>query len=463
MLYQAKKDAQKEGEINTYCEENGSLSTSSSKGKKKVCRKKKIRVVYNTSESEEEFKTKSLVDDEIKDKEIIPSKKGFTHKENDILDTEFKEEIGPERWELFKDFFIKMDLMIKIIEIIDKKCVNVLLTDETYERYHLSIKSGEFPPCNLFYELECLYCSYTWAIQDYDSFVRKGSKCKPCAGSLFYDRKEVEYKLEKRYEFILEYTLPRGKFLCKTTDIKVKCIYCEKEWKTNLICLLINQQKCECFMGCYYPSANDLQFISDLTYNHRWFCEQKKGELKGHDFLERKCLICNKIGNIILDKHLLGRDYCSYCLATTGEKIIMDYLESKLGLNLYDGISLDNYYKYDTTPKDFVGKEFVSLRADFLFCYKNRKVMVEYDGEQHFKNNIFNKYERQRSNDIKKTKKALELGYFVIRIAYNADNIERHIDEGLRILRRGIKKYYFSDVELYRYILEIIDPHSLEE
>lgn len=77
---------------------------------------------------------------------------------------------------------------------------------------------------------------------------------------------------------------------------------------------------------------------------------------------------------------------------------------------------------------------------DFYFTKDKKKFILEYDGEQHF--HFVNKYHnsridllRQQHNDVYYTIKAIEKGYFVIRIDYSQQNeIENHVKKALSTL-----------------------------
>lgn len=97
-------------------------------------------------------------------------------------------------------------------------------------------------------------------------------------------------------------------------------------------------------------------------------------------------------------------------------------------------------------------------RYDFFFKLKGRFVLLEFDGKQHFQFvAFFNKTEksflRQQCYDIKKTKWAIANNYYIIRLDYTCQDIlASKLVEALA--HNG--KHYFSNVNMYQYILSVL-------
>lgn len=106
---------------------------------------------------------------------------------------------------------------------------------------------------------------------------------------------------------------------------------------------------------------------------------------------------------------------CPTCNVSKGEKRIEEFLKSH---NL-------NYYK-EYTFDDLVGKNNRKLKFDFAVLQNNDVILIEYDGEQHFKPKFGeNEFERTKRNDKIKNDYCKNKNLMLIRIPYTQfDDIE---------------------------------------
>ena len=131
--------------------------------------------------------------------------------------------------------------------------------------------------------------------------------------------------------------------------------------------------------------------------------------------------------------------WCRFCSGSKGEQKIMKYLDSKKIPYVYDSL----------VPG------FGAFRPDFVFEYKKRNYVVEFDGIQHFKHTPYfhrtvAEFERGQQRDKEKQNLALELGYIVIRIDYSEEkNIDSHLKKAMKLKKTT---YYVSRPDLYRYL-----------
>ena len=141
-------------------------------------------------------------------------------------------------------------------------------------------------------------------------------------------------------------------------------------------------------------------------------------------------IICNFHGrfNQVAYYHLNGNG-CSICKYSKGEESILNYLR-------------DNNIKYETQKKF---KEYSNLES-FDFYIEEYNLIIEYDGEQHFRPTRFSysvseeesilNYESQILRDSSKKKWCLEKNIFLLRIPYyNYTKIKEILDEAFRIKR----------------------------
>ena len=154
--------------------------------------------------------------------------------------------------------------------------------------------------------------------------------------------------------------------------------------------------------------------------------EERKGKVLGNYVNARTRLQvqCDK-GHIWEPKpyYIVVGSWCPFCTGSHGENIIATYLS---GRNII--------YKSQTTIPGLPRK-----RYDFIIEYKGRKVVIEYDGEMHFKfipyyhvNEKF--FHHRQSVDKVKTLHAFNNNYQVIRIDYSqVSNIAIHLNYALEL------------------------------
>lgn len=202
--------------------------------------------------------------------------------------------------------------------------------------------------------------------------------------------------------------------------------------------------------GCPKCFGNDRwtleRFIdrASLVHNNRYdYSLVTRGHINGCDSkVPIICNICCKVSNPRIADHVNKKRGCTYCRSSKGEIAISDYLDGKeiSFIPQYSIPSLSNRY------------------YDFMINWNNMKVLIEFDGLQHFQYiKLFHKesmeifFEKQNIDKVK-TIHALANDYRIIRIDYNEiDNIEYHIVKALQSFDTG-STIYLSNVEMYRYL-----------
>lgn len=128
--------------------------------------------------------------------------------------------------------------------------------------------------------------------------------------------------------------------------------------------------------------------------------------------------------------------WCPFCTGSSGENAVATFLNEK-------GIEYKSQRSIPGLPRK---------RYDFLIQYKGQNIIIEYDGEMHFKYvpyyHITEEYFKYRQAvDRVKTLTALSNGYRMIRIDYSQSlNIKHHIDVGLE----SKDSLYLSTPKLYQ-------------
>lgn len=163
-----------------------------------------------------------------------------------------------------------------------------------------------------------------------------------------------------------------------------------------------------------------------------------------------KCLKCMNYFSRTVSGHVLRGEGCTYCTKSKGEKIVYMLLKDQ-NIEFKDEFHCPGLKNYD-------------YRYDFFLVYKNKEIIIEYDGLLHFKQIEFWNTEQEfldaRNRDIYKQKYALQKGYKIIRIDHSIkpENIEFHIKKGLECQ----EKEYFSTPSMYDWLIEGVKNYSLD-
>jgi ribosomal protein S27E len=133
---------------------------------------------------------------------------------------------------------------------------------------------------------------------------------------------------------------------------------------------------------------------------------------------------------------------CPSCKQSTGEEYIEKYLNDK-----------NIIYKKEFIFPDGACKNIYNLRFDFYVEYNNKKFMIEFDGEQHFKPIQYfggdESYQKLFNNDCKKTYYCVNTANIpLLRVAFNDfDKLEKLLDKFLTIDNIGLM---FSNSDYYK-------------
>lgn len=140
--------------------------------------------------------------------------------------------------------------------------------------------------------------------------------------------------------------------------------------------------------------------------------------------------------------NVVGERWCPFCCESKGERKVSEELEKK-------GI----IYRREKKFRGLKNKRF--LRYDFYFVLEGKKCVVEYDGEQHFRENTaWTKrisFESQKKNDLIKTQFCYDKGISLLRIPHTyskkiPDVLNKFIG---KIIHSREPVFYFKNKELY--------------
>jgi hypothetical protein len=315
----------------------------------------------------------------------------------------------------------------------------------------------------------CVKCRNDDLLEDeyvfYQNFYRHfndHSGCRRCANNLpWRDRIEraceIKAKEGKYCYDLIDYDLIENEF----TEVPIICLDCKKDNYNNYV---FTQKICLHFQrehGCpkcgksapwnYETFFEQLERLpSSFTDNYSYDQIEPEMFVKGGTKIPINCKICSKITNILPTHHVALMRGCSFCCKSEGSKMVQTYLENN-GIPFQDEVPCSGLNGYD-------------YRYDYEIVYAGQKIILEYDGKNHF---CFNKYmhknlenfEAARLRDVYKHWLALQNGYRIIRIddLISHSTIDYHIRQGLN----SSSKEYFSTPTLYEKLIESVKNFTL--
>lgn len=170
--------------------------------------------------------------------------------------------------------------------------------------------------------------------------------------------------------------------------------------------------------------------------------------------LQIQCGNCNQIFEKSLSSGGGYQPFCKFCNSTKLEKQMMTYLKNK-------NIEFINQKMY----KDCLSEKNCQFRFDFYLPSDN--VIIEADGEQHFKPlrfrskdyNIQEWFKIIQERDKIKTKYCIDNNIKIIRISYKEINDKNSFENTMNNLMKRInnENYVFSNNELYKYLIDSVN------
>ena len=263
---------------------------------------------------------------------------------------------------------------------------------------------------------KCANCGFIYK-QRPDSHTHYLQGCPKCAGTM---RLTMEQYIERCKGLGLDLPIKGEKYINNKTKIKHKCIKGHiYEQKPN--CHLDQKQGCPYCSGVikrtnkYYYIQQCKELNMDLPIE-----EYKGSNIK----INHRCAKCGKVYKQAPSCHLQGQG-CPYCSQSHGEKFIQNYLDK-------------HNIPYITQKKfpDCVYKN----ELPFDFCLPKQKILIEYQGLQHFEwGNLYNRTKKdlQKRKMIDRIKKdyAINNDYILLEPTYKLDTqekINKYLDEHLK-------------------------------
>lgn len=294
----------------------------------------------------------------------------------------------------------KTDIKIKLLSL----GYTIISSDEDYVNMTTNLKFKCSNCCEIFERTP-------------KSALKTNIYCQNCTQKIIVGEKLHKFKsvTEKISEFMNNNGYTEFTFKENSSEVSFKCKECDE----------MLSRKSDVLFKCSYPfhckkcsnKINKPQLNSTIIndrlvkMNTKTICIEI-GQFHTRDKIHFKCE-CGRVftrkPNTVLSSKLFLCNHCSHRISN-GEKTIMNILEK------YD---VDFVYQktFDTC------KNKLTLPFDFYLPHKN--IIIEYDGELHFKD-VYGNLEKQIENDNIKTKYCNDNNITLIRIPYWCD-IEKEV------------------------------------
>lgn len=252
------------------------------------------------------------------------------------------------------------------------------------------------------------------------SRFKQGSRCRECGIINTHNKQRHTYKYVKEYIESFNYKLLSKEYINARKSIIVQCPYGHEPYSVRFDNFK-NGYRC--------PICGNISSGEKQKHSYEYIKEYV--ENKGYNLLSKTYeesrkkikLLCpnNHEWNVTFDNFQQG-NRCPYCNESKGERKIMNWLERNNIKYIYN----QGYFK------DLLTENNKPLRPDFII--EDKKIWIEYDGEQHcqygcFGNNLLDLMNIQYRDKIKNNY-AKENQWRLIRISYwDYDNIEKILKE----------------------------------
>lgn len=286
-----------------------------------------------------------------------------------------------------------------------------------------------------------IMCPIHGSFKQKAKYHKDGCGCPKCGRE-----SSIAVRMRTKESFIEESKVIHGdkynydniKYINTKTHVDIFCIYCQEYFKQQPAQHIFG-------MGCFKCAIRLKRATNDEFIKK---CEARHGKdlfdyskVKYINQFTKITIICLKCSNEFIqtaNNHTRGHG-CTRCRESHGEQYCRRVLKE---------LNIDYIPQYRI---EGLGRH----SFDFYFENKGRKYLLEYDGEQHFKENQFFKrtLEEEHQNDINKTYNGINSGYSVIRIDYKVkfEEIENIITFCFSQKEKIIM--YLSNYEMYDWLL----------
>lgn len=265
-------------------------------------------------------------------------------------------------------------------------------------------------------------CGHEYMVSP-NMFISHGNRCPYCNGNKAKQKNTSIFKKEVFAQVGNEYTV-LGEYKTNSTNILIRHNVCGRKYMVRPNNFL-HGSRC---VTCEWDSRR-LTRLQVVNYIREALGDTYMlvGDyISMQHKIEIKHFTCGYIFKVRLTDVVQKKSGCPRCSQSSGENLIMAYLQ--------------NHDIEFQTQKRFKGLKGKKFPLSYDFYLPSKKILIEYQGEQHFipkafggvnaktKNNPIDNFNSQRIHDKKKYDFAIAHGYMLLRPNYKIDTYSKMID-----------------------------------
>lgn len=246
--------------------------------------------------------------------------------------------------------------------------------------------------------------------------ILKGTKCPYCNGNKATQKTTKQFK-EEVYNLVGDEYTVLGDYINRSTNIKMRHNTCGREYNVEPGNFLYKSRCVECHYKSTRISKDELDNRVKKYLGSDYRIIEYNGVGAKKSLL--KHLKCDKLFKVRLDDVFHKKSGCPYCVQSRGEDYVESYLKEKgikyIFQKRFNDLKSINYLSYD-------------------FYLPDLNVLIEYQGEQHFKPKNFGgtpidiakkNLKKQQYHDKLKKEYAKRKGYILLELTYKLNDFKK--------------------------------------
>lgn len=285
----------------------------------------------------------------------------------------------------------------------------------------------------------CNICDWRF-LQRINDHVNCNAGCPNCAGLLRYTYQIFIDKAILAHDNKYDYSLIDPEMKIKVHDkVRIKCTTCQYVFDQSVDSHINKKNGCPKCSKCLRYTYDI--FVKKAHIRHGDAYDYSNATmLESYGYYVKVPIICRKCTmqfKQLIGAHVTNGQGCPKCIRSRGEIAVETYLRAKF-------IEYETEQCLESLP-----------RKRFDFVLNTMKILIEFDGSQHFEYCEFfhlniEEFEKRKRVDVVKTIEAIKAGYTIIRIGYDIKNISEYLDNVLG----NNDQLYVSCENLYRLHVE---------
>lgn len=220
------------------------------------------------------------------------------------------------------------------------------------------------------HNLKCMQCNYLWT--SCFERLKQGKQCPNCIKIKQTNKRRISLEEVKKRCLINNIEFLENEYKNNSTPYYVLCLKCEHKWKLRFNDI----GKYGCPKCGIENTKNKLKLSFEFVVNKylekniEFVDEKYTKSLNNHKLM---CLVCNHIFYNCYNNFSRRGDGCPKCSQSKNEKLTIKYLKKLFNIS----ISCKKIEMNCDFQKHCI--------VDAYFEYKDKKIIIEYNGEQHYR------------------------------------------------------------------------------